>query len=157
MTRQTTIASKNSSQGLSQQLSNLQIRRALKIKTLFNERMCNKRNSTQKIVVKLLRQLVTECSTDRVPATALYTYFSNCLQSVVSLVHSTTGYRVYRLGTGYTALYSCFNNYRLHSLVQLLQQLVIECIDQVPATQPCIVGSTTTGYTALYSYFNNWL
>ena len=64
---------------------------------------------------------------------------------------------MYRPGTGYTALYSCFNNYRLHSLVQLLQQLVIECTDQVPATQPCIVVSTTTAYTALYSCFNNWL
>ena len=76
--------------------------------------------------------------------TALYSCFSNCLQSVVptgyrlhSLVHSTTGYRVYRPGTGYTALYSCFHNYRLHSLIQLLQQLVTECTDRVPATQQC--------------------
>ena len=84
---------------------------------------------------------------------------------------STTGYRVYRLvlatqpctlasttgysvptGTGYTVLYTCFNNnwlqctdwYWLHSLVHLLQQLVIEC----------------TGWywlPALYTCFNNWL
>ena len=72
--------------------------------------MCNKRNSTQKIVVKLLQQLVTEF-TDRVPATQPCT-LNNWLQSVPT-------------------------RYRLHSLVQLLQQLVIECTDRVPATQQC--------------------
>ena len=59
---------------------------------------------------------------------------------------------MYRPATGYTALYSCFNNwlhsvptgYRLHSLVQLLQQLIT-------------VYRPATGYTALYSCFNNWL
>ena len=143
MTRRTTLASKNSSQGLSQQLSNLQIRCALKRKTLFNEGMCNKRNSTQKIVVKLPQQLVTEVYRPCTGYTALYTCFSNCLQSVVptgyqphSLVHSTSGYRVYRPGTSYTAFYSCFNNYRLHSLVQLLQQVVT-------------VYRPGTGYTAM--------
>ena len=72
------------------------------------EEMRSKLNSTQKIVVNLLQQLVTEC-TDRVPVTPPCT------------VVSTTGYIVYRPGT---ALYSCFNNwlqsvptrYRLHSL-----------------------------------------
>ena len=71
-----------------------------------------------------------------------------------SLVHllQPTGYRVYRLvlatqpctlastywlqsvptGTGYTALYTCFNN----------------CLQSVP---------TGTGYTALYTCFNSWL
>ena len=71
----------------------------------------SKLNSTQKIVVNLLQQLVTEC-TDRVPATQSCT------------VASTTAYRVYRPVTGYTVLYSCFNNclqsvptrYRLYSL-----------------------------------------
>ena len=128
------------------------------------EETCSKLNSTLKIVINFLQQ------PDRVPATqpctvasaigyrvyrpctsctALYTCFSNWLQSVVptgywlhSLVHSTTGYRVYRPGTGYTALYT--------------QQLVTECTDQILATQPCIVVSTATGYTALYSCFNNW-
>ena len=50
----------------------------------------SKLNSTQKIVVNLLQQLVTEC-TDRVPATQPCT------------VVSTTVYRVHRQGTGYTA------------------------------------------------------
>ena len=74
-------------------------------------------------------------------------------------------------GTGYTALYTCFNNwlqctdwYWLHSLVHLLQQLVTECtgwywlhnlvhlLQQlvtvyrlVLATQSCTLASTT-GY-----------
>ena len=58
---------------------------------------------------------------------------------------------MYRPGTGYTALYTCFNSwlqsvptrYRLHSLVHLPQRLVTECTDQY--------------YTALYTCFNNWL
>ena len=57
------------------------------------EATCSKLNSTQKIVVNLLQQLVTEF-TDRVPATQPCT------------VASAAGYRVYRSGTGYTALYS---------------------------------------------------
>ena len=52
---------------------------------------------------------------------------------------STTGYRLQSVlaGTGYTALYTCLNNwlqvtecagwYWLHSLVHLLQQLVTKC------------------------------
>ena len=32
--------------------------------------------------------------------------------------------------------YSVPTGYRVHSLVQLFQQLVTECADQVPATQP---------------------
>ena len=59
------------------------------------EETCSKLNSTQKIVVNFIQQLVTEC-TDRVPATQPCT------------VASTTGYSV---PTGYTALYSCFNNW----------------------------------------------
>ena len=55
----------------------------------------------------------------------------------------------------------CFSNW-LHSLVHLLQQLVTECTDRLPAKQPSTITSTTgysipTGYTALYSSFNNWL
>ena len=53
VTHRTTSASKNSSQGLSQQLSNLQVRHGIKEIKL---------NSTQKIVVKLLWQLFTECT-----------------------------------------------------------------------------------------------
>ena len=57
------------------------------------EETYSKLNSTQKIVVNLLQQLVTEY-TDRAPATQPCT------------VASATGYRVYRPGTGYTAFYS---------------------------------------------------
>ena len=83
------------------------------------------------------------------------------------IVTSTTSYRV---PTGYW----------LHSLVHLLQQLVTECTDRLPAKQLCTVTSVTgysmcrpatgftalysslnwlqcTGYTALYTGFNNWL
>ena len=74
------------------------------------EETYSKLNSTQKIVVKLLQQLVTEC-TDRVLATQPCT------------VASTTGYRVYGPGTGYTAL------------VQLTRpQLVTESSDPVHST-----------------------
>ena len=60
-------------------------------------------------------------------------------------VTSTTGYSV---PTGYTALYTSFNNwlqnvptdYRLDSLVQLPQQLVTV---HRPATQPYTVAFTT--------------
>ena len=96
-------------QGLSQQLSNLQIRRTLKRNTLING------GNVQKIVVNLLQQLVTEC-TDWVPATQPCT------------VALTTGYSV---PTGY----------QLHRLVQLLQQLVTESTGYRvyrPATQPTL-------------------
>ena len=74
----------------------------------------------------------------------------------------------------------CIDQYRLYSLVHLLQQLVTERTDWLPAKQPCTVTSITgycmywpatgftalysslnwlqcTGYTALYTGFNNWL
>ena len=89
----------------------------------------SKLNSTQRIVVNFLQQLVTEC-TDRVPVTQPCTFAS------------TTDYSV---PTGYTALYSyptigysVPTGYRLHSLVQLFQQLVTECTEGVPATQPSL-------------------
>ena len=83
----------------------------------------SKLNSTQRIVVNFLQQLVTEC-TDRVPVTqpytvasttdysytALYSYSNNWLQCTNRVAATqpctvvlTTGYRVYRPGTGYTA------------------------------------------------------
>ena len=69
------------------------------------EETWGKLNSTQEIVIKLLQQLVTV---------------------------------VYRPGTGYTALYSCFNKW-------------LQCTDRVPATQPCTVASTTC-YSVLTGY-----
>ena len=66
--------------------------------------------------------------------TALYTGFNNWLQSVpdgtgytACTLTSTTGYSMYRLATGFTALYSSLN--------------WLQC----------------SGYTALYTGFNNWL
>ena len=64
---------------------------------------CSELNSTQKIVVNFLQQLVTECA-DRVPATQPCTVASTNDYSVpTGTVASTTGYSV---PTGY----------RLHSL-----------------------------------------
>ena len=71
--------------------------------------MCSKLNSTQRIVVNFLQQVVTEC-TDRVLVTQPCT------------VASTTDYSV---PTGYTALYSYPNNW-------------LEFTDRVPATQPAL-------------------
>ena len=105
------------------------------------EEKCSKLYSTQKIVEKLLQQLVTE-STDPVPATQplLYSASTNRLQSLqitrpvyrlYSLVFTkagyrvitvTTGYRAYRPGTGYTAL---LHQNRLQSLPTKSIQLCV--------------------------------
>ena len=53
------------------------------------------------------------------------------MEETYSKLKSTTGYSV-PAGSGYTALYTCFNNW----------------LQSVPAG---------TGYTALYTCFNNWL
>ena len=126
VTRRPTIASKNSSQGLPQQLSNLQLRRAIKE---------IQHTDSGKIALATVCRVYTDW------------YW---LHSLVHLF-SQTGYRVYRLvlaiqpctlastsgysvptGTGYTALYTCFNNwlqctdwYWLHSRVHLLQQQLV--------------------------------
>ena len=103
VTHRPTIASKHSSQGLSQQLSNLQIRRVFKRNTLIlMEETRSKLNSTQKIVVNLLQQLVTEC-TDQVLATQPCTVAStNWLQSLPTghtACFTLTGYRACLLPT----------------------------------------------------------
>ena len=119
MTHQPAIASKNSSQGLSQQLSNLQIRCALKRNTLLMEETCSKLNSTQKIVVKFLQQLVTECTTGT-GYTALYS------------LPDPTSYRVIRP--------SPFNSVLILGQVSTrygFNRLVTEPTDRVPTTQPC--------------------
>ena len=71
----------------------------------------SKLNSTQRIVVNFLHQLVTKC-TDRVPVTQPCT------------VASITDYSV---PTGHTALYSYPSNW-------------LQCTDRVPATQPSLNG-----------------
>ena len=96
------------------------------------EETYSKLNSTQKIVVKLFQQLVTECT----GSTTLYTCFDKWLQSVPTSTCYTALYTCFNnwlqsvpAGTGYTALYTCFNN----------------CLQSVP---------TSTCYIVLYSCFN---
>ena len=81
-----------------------------------------------------------------VPTSTGYTALYTCFNNWLQSVPD---------GTGYTALYTCFNNwlqctdwYWLHSLVHLLQQLVT-VYRLVLATQSCTLASTTTGYSVL--------
>ena len=114
-------------------------------------------------------------------STTGYRVYRLVLATQPGTLASTTGYRLQSVpaGTGYTALYTCLNNwlqvtecagwYWLHSLVHLPQQLVTgyKVYRLVLATQPCTLASTTgyrlqsvpagTGYTALYTCLNNWL
>ena len=96
-----------------------------------------------KIVVNFIQQLVTECTYQ--------------LHSLVQLLQQlVTGYRP---GTGYTALYTCFNNW-----LQSVPTDRLPAKQPCTATLPCTLTSTTgysvyrpaTGFTALYSSFN-WL
>ena len=106
------------------------------------EETYSKLNSTHKIVVKLF------CSNCLVLATTGYRVCRLVQATQPCTLASTTGYRVYRLvlatqpctlastteysvlaGSGYTALYTGFNNW-LHSV-----RLVL-------ATQPCTLAST---------------
>ena len=94
------------------------------------EETYSKLNSTHNIVVKLLYRVYT----DSYWLQQLVTVYRLVLATQPCTLASTTGYSV-PTGTGYTVLYTCFNNnwlqctywYWLHSLVHLLQQLVIEC------------------------------
>ena len=114
MIHRPTFVSKYSSQGLSQQLSNLLLRRAFKQKPLLMEETYSQLNSTQNKIalamgyrlhslVHLLHQLVTEC-TDQYWLHSLYTLASTTSYRVYRPVPatqpctlaSTTGYRVYR-------------------------------------------------------------
>ena len=91
VTHQTTSASKYSSQGFSQQLSNIQVRRAIKGNTLINGGNIQQAEFNTKDSCKIALSVPTSTG-----YTALYTCFNNWLQSVPT-------------GIGYTALYSCFN------------------------------------------------
>ena len=128
VTRRPTIASKNSSQGLSQQLSNLQIRRAFKRNTLING------GNAQKIQHKFNTK-------------------DSCKLA------SATGYRVYRPGTSYTALYSCFHNclqsaptrYRLHSLCAAYPtQTGYRVIRPSPFNSVLILGQVDSKYLQIW-------
>ena len=125
VTRRPTIASKNSSQGLPQQLSNLQLRRAIKeIQHTDSGKMalatvCRVYTDWYWLysLVHLVQQLVTE-------HTGCYWLHSliHLLQQLVTvyrlvlatqpctLASTTTGYSVLT-STDYTALYTCFNNW----------------------------------------------
>ena len=144
------------------------------------EETYSKPNSTHKIDVHLLQQLVTEC-------TGWY-----LLHSLVHLLHQpvtecTSWYLLHSLVHLLQQLVTeCTGWYLLHSLVHLLQQLVTECtgwywlhsllhlLQQlvrvyrlVLATQPCTLASTYrlqvykqgAGYTVLtvQDFTPNWL
>ena len=125
VTHRTTSASKYSSQGLSQQLSNKQVRRAIKGNTLINGGNIQQTEFNTKDSCKIA--LATGYRVYRpVPATQPCTLVS------------TTGYRVYRpvpatqpctLASTTVTVTECTDWYWLHSLVHLLQQLVTECTD----------------------------
>ena len=117
MIHRPTFVSKYSSQGLSQQLSNLQLRRAFKQKTFINGGNLQPAEFNTKYsckialamgyrlhsLVHLLHRLVTEC-TDQYWLHSLYTLASTTSYRVYRPVPatqpctlaSTTGYRVYR-------------------------------------------------------------
>ena len=65
---------------------------------------------------------------------------------------STTGYRVCRAGTGYTALYTCFNNWLQSVPAGTGYTALYACFNNWLQSVPA-----GTGYTALYTCFNNWL
>ena len=131
VTHRPTFVSKYSSQGLSQQLSNLQIRRAFKRNTFISGGNLQPAEFNTKDSCKIALAIGYRVYRP-VPATLPCTLASTTGYRVYRLVlatqpctlASTTGYRVYRPGTGYSALYSCFNSwlqsvptgYRLHSL-----------------------------------------
>ena len=114
-------ASKYSSQGLSQQLSNLQIRRAIKTNTLLNGKNLQQAEFNTKDSCKLLYNCFSNwlqsVQTDT-GYTALYTCLNNWLQSVPTCTFYTALYTCFNnrlqsvpTGTGYTALYTCFDNW----------------------------------------------
>ena len=116
------------------------------------EETYSKLNSTHKIVVTMLQQLVTECAV-LVLATQPCTLASITRYRVYPLVlarqpSSTTGYRLQSVptGTGYTALYTCFNNWLQNVPAGTgYTAFFNNCLQSVP---------TGTGYTALC---NQWL
>ena len=59
---------------------------------------------------------------------------------------------MYRPGTGYTALYTCFNNWLQSVPTSTGYTALYTCFNNRLQNLP-----TSTGHTALYSSFNNWL
>ena len=139
------------------------------------EETYSKLNSTHKIVVTMLQQLVTEyaglvlatqpCTLASITRYRVYplvlatqpcTLASTTRYRVYPLVlarqpSSTTGYRLQSVptGTGYTALYTCFNNWLQNVPAGTgYTAFFNNCLQSVP---------TGTGYTALYTCFNQWL
>ena len=98
------------------------------------EKTCSKLNSTQKIVVKLLQQLVTEC-TDGVPATQPCTAYP-------------TSYRVIRPSPFNYVDYGAGR--QLVSTRHDFNRLVTEPTDWVPTTQPCSLYLTLPVTESVY-------
>ena len=119
VTHRTTSASKYSSQGLSQQLSNIQVRRAIKGNTLIYGGNIQQAEFNTKDSCKIALAIGYRVY-QPVPATQPCT------------LASTTGYRVYRM---VLATQSC----------TLASTTGCRVYRPVPATQPCTLASTT-GY-----------
>ena len=88
-----------------------------------------------------------------------YIYFNNWLQNVpthyrlnslVQLLQQLV--TVYRQGTGYTALYTCFHNWCQSVLTGTDYTALYTCLNNWLQSVPA-----GTGYTALYTCFNYWL
>ena len=107
VTHRTTSASKNSSQGLFQQLSNLQVRRG--IKEILNggnlqQAEFNTKDSCKIALATIYRVYGLVLATQPCTLASTTGYRVYRLATQPCAVASITGYRVYRPGTGYTAL-----------------------------------------------------
>ena len=178
VTHRTTCASKYSSRGLSQQLSNLQIRRAIKRNTFINggnlqPAEFNTKDSWKIVFSNWLQSVPTSTG-----YTALYTSTTGCrvYRPVPATQHctlaSTTGLQCVPTGSCYTALYTCFNNWLQSVLTGTCYTALYTCFNNWLQSVPTSTGytalyscfsnllqsvPTSTGYTALYTCFNNWL
>ena len=155
VTHRPTFVSKYSSQGFSQQLSKSTNKTCVPRNTFINGGNLQPAEFYTKDSCKLFQQLVTECTdqyrlyslvhllqqpvteelmekiefnTVKIVVNFIQQLVTQCTYWLHSLVHllQKTGYRVCRPTTGWTALYTYFNNwlqyvptgYRLHSLIQ---------------------------------------
>ena len=128
MTHRPTLVSKYRSQGLSQQLSNLQIRRAFKRNTLLMAETYSQLISTQ----DSCKYIYFNNWLQNVPAHYRLNSLVQLLQQLVTVHRRTTQPYTVALTTGY----SVPAGYRLHSPVHLLPQLVSECTDRYRLHSP---------------------
>ena len=122
VTHQTPSVSKNSSQGLSQQLSNLQIRSAI------NEILLINGGNLQQAEINNWLQSVPAVS----GYTASYTCFNNWLQSVPTSTCYTVLYSVFTLKENMEVVRRTFNseNVKVRTKTKLVQSLFIYCLSE---------------------------